>query len=970
MTPEAFIDKWARNTRHERAASQEHFIDLCQLLGEPTPNEADPTGSFYAFEKGATKAAGGNGWADVWKRHHFAIEYKGRHKDLNAAYRQLQNYMLALESPPLLAVCDMNQIIIRTNWTNTVSKTYVVLLDELIDPARLRWLKWMMAEPDRLRPEQTRAALTDDAAQSFAELAETLRRRDHDPLQVAHFINRLVFCLFADDVDLLPTGLFDKLLTASHRDSSRFQRLAGDLFRAMKDRNGLIGFDPVPWFNGGLFDDDATLPLVRKDIELLRKASVLDWGEIDPSIFGTLFERGLDPTKRGQLGAHYTDRDKIMLIIEPVIIRPWLDEWEACRKHIAEGMQASEIARAARRFQQANRLRGEVETEFRRFLDRLRRFRVLDPACGSGNFLYLALLALKDIELRVGQEAEALGLQREFPQIGPEVVHGIELNSYAAELARVSVWIGAIQWARRNGLPHPEDPILQTLDTIECRDAVLGSDGAPASWPLADVIIGNPPFMGDKVMIRQLGADYTERLRRAYAGRVPGAANLVCYWFERACEMLDGGQAVRAGLVATQSIRNGASRQVLDRIARDARIFDAWDDEPWVLDGADVRVSLICFGQQAGEESVRLDGRPVPQINADLSAGQAGFLRVMRLHENLRLCFQGPVKVGAFDVPGELARQWLEQPANPSGRRNQEVLRPWLNGNDVRRRPADKWIIDFADFDEGTAAQFAGPFAHVLIHVQPARSQNRRPHRRLNWWLHGETGIGFRQAIAPLRRYIATVRVSRHRIFVWCPATTFPDSRIYAIAREDDTSFGILHSRFHEAWALRFPSRHGVGNDPTYNNQTCFETFPFPPGLTPDRPAAAYEADPHAQRIAQATRALVAARDRWLNPPEWVEEVAEVIPGLPPRLVPNSQKAAQRLKTRTLTQLYNGRGTPDGRWLDDLHAALDAAVAEAYGWPVDITEADFMERLLVLNGARPAAGAAVEAPADPDEEAE
>ncbi len=343
-------------------------------------------------------------------------------------------------------------------------------------------------------------------------------------------------------------------------------------------------------------------------------------------------------------------------------------------------------------------------------------------------------------------------------------------------------------------------------------------------------------------------------------------------------------------------------------------------------------------------------------------------MAVTRLRENLRLCFQGPVKVGAFDVPGGLARQWLEEPANPSGRRNEEVLRPWLNGNDVRRRPAGKWIIDFGDLDEATAAQFVRPFAHVLLHVQPKRARNRDAQRRLAWWKLGRSGQQLRQAIAPLRRYIATVRVSRHRIFVWCPATTFPDSRIYAIAREDDTSFGILHSRFHEAWALRFPSRHGVGNDPTYNNQTCFETFPFPPGLTPDRPASAYANDPDARRIAEAAQALLVARNRWLNPPEWVEEVADVLPCLPPRLVPASPQAALALRRRTLTDLYNTRGRPEGRWLDDLHANLDAAVARAYGWPERITQADFMAALLAMNRERDGAGAPADPSADPDED--
>jgi type II restriction/modification system DNA methylase subunit YeeA len=343
------------------------------------------------------------------------------------------------------------------------------------------------------------------------------------------------------------------------------------------------------------------LPLTRDDIALVREAAARDWAEIDPSIFGTLFERGLDPDKRSQLGAHYTDRDKIMLIVEPVIIRPWLPEWATTRAEIEKLTRQAEIAgdlgRAGRRGQAAQRTRllNEANALYRGFLDRLRAFRVLDPACGSGNFLYLALSALKDIEHRVAIEAETLGLAREFPRIGPEVVKGIEINPYAAELARVTVWIGEIQWMRRNGFDVGRNPILKPLDTIECRDAILNPDGSEAEWPNTDVVIGNPPFLGDKFMRDRLGSEYTERLRATYEGRVPGGADLVCYWFSKAAERLWERRFKKAGLVATNSIRGESNRAVLDSITRSGSITDAWSDEPWVLDGASVRVSLICF---------------------------------------------------------------------------------------------------------------------------------------------------------------------------------------------------------------------------------------------------------------------------------------------------------------------------------------------------------------------------------------
>ena len=492
MTPYEFINKWRASTLTERSASQQHFLDLCELLGEPKPADVDPTGETYCFERGARKDTGGDGWADVWKRHHFAWEYKGQRKDLDAAFDQLRQYSLALENPPLLIVSDMLRFRIRTNWTNSVSRTYEFGLDDLADAATRDKLKWAFSDPERLRPGETRQALTEKAAQSFAAVAQALRERGHDPRAVAHFVNRLVFCMFADDVGLLPGHMFTRMLEQARRTPAQFADLAGDLFRVMAS-GGRVGFETVEWFNGGLFDDDTALPLEKSDIDTVLAAARLDWSEIDPSILGTLFERGLDPRKRAQLGAHYTDRDKIMLIVEPVVIRPWLAEWAAEKAEIAAELERADAAKS--RATRTNR-RNEAERRYRTFLNRLRAFTVLDPACGSGNFLYLALQALKDLEHRVQLEAEAFDFQRAFPEIGPANVKGIEINPYAAELARVSVWIGEIQWMRRNGFSEVRDPILKPLDTIECRDAILTPDNTEPDWPEADVVIGNPPFLG------------------------------------------------------------------------------------------------------------------------------------------------------------------------------------------------------------------------------------------------------------------------------------------------------------------------------------------------------------------------------------------------------------------------------------------------------------------------------------------
>ena len=768
MTPGAFIAKWRASELKERSAAQSHFIDLCRLLGEPTPTDADPAGEWYCFERGARKDSGGDGWADVWKRGCFAWEYKGRRADLDAAFNQLRQYALALENPPLLIVSDMARFRIRTNWTNSVSVTHEFTLDDLADGATRDKLKWAMSDPERLRPGETRQTVTERAAATFAELAQGLRDRGHDPQRVAHFVNRLVFCMFAEDVGLLPDSMFTRMLERTRRDPDRFADYASRLFGAMAT-GGDVGFEAVAWFNGGLFDDDAALPLDREGIETALRAAALDWSEIDPSILGTLFERGLDPDKRSQLGAHYTDRDKIMAIVDPVIVRPLLAEWEAAKAEIAAAMERADAAgsTAAR-----TRLRRQADRTRQDFLERLRRFTVLDPACGSGNFLYLALHALKDVEHRVQLEAEALGMPRGFPAVGPANVKGIEINAYAAELARVSVWIGEIQWMRRNGFSNATDPILDPLDTIECRDAILAPDGSEPDWPQADVVIGNPPFFGHRLMRKVLGEDYTLSLRSAYRGSVPAFADLVCYWFHKASRLVAENRLARAGLVATNSIRGGKNRVVLDRIVKNSAIYDAWSDEPWIVDGANVRVSLVCFASKTGDFTACLNGKAVSRINPDLTAETIDMTLAARLAANRLVSFAGGKKYGAFDIPGDLARAWLQLPTNPNGRPNADVLKPWINGMDLTRRPAGKWIIDFGNsMSETEAALYEAPFAYVVEHVRPKRRDDRARKVREFWWRHETTRAQMQGSTEPPvslyrnagSRQASTFRLVRHK---------------------------------------------------------------------------------------------------------------------------------------------------------------------------------------------------------------
>ncbi|MDE2311419.1 MAG: class I SAM-dependent DNA methyltransferase, partial [Betaproteobacteria bacterium] len=802
MTPQQFIVKWQGCQLAERAFYQQHFNDLCVLVGHSTPAAQDTTGDTFCFEKGATKTGGGNGWADVWKRGFFAVEYKGPGGDLRKALDQVQRYALALENPPLLVVARADLIEIHTNFTNTVSDTHIIALEEIGTPENLAKLRALFFEPERLRPARTTSALTEQAARLFASLANTLRDRGHTPQQVAHFLHKLLFCFFAEDAGLLPKDMVTRVLENGAKDPARIDRQLKQLFSSMS-KGGDFGAEIIDWFNGGLFDSDATLPLQSDDIAALITVSRLDWTGVEPSIFGTLFERGLDPSKRSQLGAHYTDPQSIMRIVKPVVIEPLSAEWEAARAQIAQGMASYAVGgKGSKKGIEA------AQAAYQGFMQRLSDFRVLDPACGSGNFLYLALHALKDIEHRAALEAEALGLPLGFAgfHTGPHNVLGIELNSYAAELARVTVWIGELQWMLHHGMSPSKNPILKPLNHIACRDAVLNEDGSEAQWPAADVIIGNPPFLGGSKMRSELGDEYTEALRACYADRVPGGADLVTYWFEKARAQIEKGKCQRAGLVATNSIRGGANQQVLANICDTSKIFNAWSDEEWINEGAAVRVSLVCFGQS--EQAPRLDGQPVAEIFPDLTANNADgrgvdLTRARRLSDNAGRCFVGTSKKASFDIPGSDARQWLVSP-NPNGRKNSEVVKPWINGQDVVRRPSDTWIVDFGvDMPLAEASMFARPFEYVRTVVYPEKMLIRNEAEKRKWWLHARTAPEFRAANAGHTRFIATAIVAKHRIFIWQPSAVLPSHAVAVITATDDTTLGILQSRFHEVWALR-----------------------------------------------------------------------------------------------------------------------------------------------------------------------
>ncbi|MBC8876522.1 MAG: class I SAM-dependent DNA methyltransferase [Planctomycetes bacterium] len=951
MTPQEFIAKWKKASLSEKSAYQQHFLDLCDMLGQPKPAEADPEGAWYTFERGVTKTTGGKGWADVWMRGHFGWEYKGKHKDLAAAYQQLLLYREALDNPPLLVVCDLERFEIHTNFTGTAKLVHCFDLTGLPQPANLDVLRKLFTEPDALRPGQTSESITKQAAEQFGQLADGMRQRGVESHDAAHFLMKLMFCMFAEDIRLLPEKLFSRILNGSKNDPARLAARLGSLFEAMCS-GGDFGADEILHFNGGLFADADVIELRPEEIEDVIRVNDYEWGDVEPSIFGTLFERTLDPEKRSQIGAHYTSREDILTLLEPVVMTPLRRRWEDVRTE-CDGLWSKLTTSKGVRSTQTKR-RKQLDRKLRDFVEELAHVRILDPACGSGNFLYVAVNLLLDLEKQVITHGATRGVSL-LPQVRPTQLAGIEVNPYAQELAQVVIWIGYLQWMHHNGFNPPRNPVLEPIESIRLMDAIIDlsdpENPKEPEWPESDFIVGNPPFLGDKLMRGGLGDDYVDRLRDLYDGRVPGGADLCAYWFEKAGDGVNRGKFKRAGLLATQGIRGGANREVLNRIKKTGDIFFAESDREWILAGANVHVSMIGFDN--GIESKRvLDGREVSVITSALTAG-IDLAAAGTLAENTGVSFIGTTKGGPFDITEAEALKLLPPAGNPNGRPNSDVLRPILNGLDILRRLPQRWLVDNEDRPLDEATLYEGPHGIVVERVKLKRDTNRNKWLRENWWKLQRMRPEMRGALLGLKRFIATPRVAKHRVFAWFQWPMVTDDQTVVYARADDYFFGVLHSRLHEVWALKLGTR--LETRPRYTPTTCFETFPF-----------AETTDEQRAEIAGTANELDRLRNNWLNPPEWTREEVLEFPGSVdgpwaryvheaddrgigtvryPRLLPKDDECAKHLKKRTLTNLYNQRPT----WLDLAHRRLDEAVFAAYGWDPAMSDEDILAKLLELN---------------------
>lgn len=1074
-----FVRKWEASQLTERSAAPQHFRDLCEVLGVPHPTQVDEIGASYTFEKRVTKAGTGEaGSADVWKRGWFAWEYKSKGGDLNRAYKQLNEYHEALDNPPLLIVCDFVRFEVHTKFENLPTRVYKFVLTDLLharDTATcalppLEVLRHVFGDFNQLRPTVAAARVTEAAAADFLHLAQRLElERAASPdrpskEEIAHFLMRLVFCLFADSVRLLPNHAFRALVTNDRHSPFNFNRKLPTLFHAMSFEHGFFGADTIPHFNGGLFSDNRTIDLDGADMGILYSASQHDWSHIEPAIFGTLFERSLDQAKRSMIGAHYTSSEDILLLIEPVVIAPLKSRWQAVQQAVLEALAEeaatepgapsspaatpakhrpsppenrsvipSEVegpaslprpprpakASATQRPTAANvqktlRLNRPALTLLQDWAAELSQLRILDPACGSGNFLYVALRRLLDLwhEARVFGVAHGLTLSLD-PMPNPAQLFGIEIDFYAHEIASIVVWIGFLQWKVEHGIHDEKQPLLKVLDNIEHNDAILRYDPAgklfEPTWPQTDFIIGNPPFLGGKLLRRELGDKYVDHLFDVYRGRVKAESDLVVYWFEKARQQLEDEKVTRIGLLATQGIRGGANRAVLDRISETGTIFWAWSDRPWLLKGATVHVSMIGFERQAPTarhitaQSKALDpgkhdltglkvrhtpiaaepGAPSsPTVSPSAKVGSPTDLALPATTPAVPSMTASSSWVGLSQAPDPLDPQHLSCTLN--GRPVLFINADLTSGSDTasaHRLRENRGICFMGttkvgpfDIDAETARKMLSaplnpngrPNSDVVRPWVNALDITRRP--RDMFIIDFGTDMPEQEAAL----YELPFEYVRHHVQ---PIRAMPN-------RDLADSPWWIHGR------PRGDLRHAVAPLSRYiltSRVSKYRLFIWLPVTTiPDSATFAFARDdgyffgvlhsrPHELWALQMGTQLE-SRPRYTPdstfdtfPFPWppgtepteaesltVHAIADAARDLvrlrdawlnPPG-IPEAD-----LKDKTLTKLYNQRPT----WLSNAHRTLDRAVFAAYGWPSDLTREDILARLLALNHQRAAA---------------
>jgi Fe2+ or Zn2+ uptake regulation protein len=1019
----AFIARWSgREGGRERSNYALFLTELCDVIGvaRPDPAEATNTLNDYVFERHVERkqpdGSTGRGWIDLYKRGCFILEakqsrQKGGRKAVPEgqaelfepprakakatsggidtlmihARRQAEGYAHALpadhEYPAFILACDVGYAIeVYADFSRhgrhysqfPDPRRFRIELAQLADADVRERLQRIWAEPGSLDPARQTAKITREIAGKLAEISTALEARGQQPGAVALFLMRCLFTMFVEDVELIRKDSFKDLLAQCVENPRRFVPEMDDLWRRMDrgEYSPAIG-DKILKFNGKLFKNATALALDGDEIGLLHKAASADWRDLDPAIFGSLFEQALDPHERRRLGAHYTPRAFVELLVNATIIEPLTADWKASQSAADRALRAGS--------------RSAAISELRDFLKSLSSVRVLDPACGTGNFLYVALRQIKQLEGEVLKQLRDLGgadLLREVSGISvkPEQFFGMEVNSRAVEIAELVLWIGYLQWHLRTRGAPPNEPILGNNDHVQKRDAVLTWDGYPdrrikrgrmgkpivkqnaggqpievydypkprlPDWPAVDFIVGNPPFIGGKDIRERQGDGYVEALWVAH-GHINPSADYVMYFWDRAASLLTekGTRLRRFGLVTTNSIRQVFQRRVVDARLQGKQpisVVMAIPDHPWTkasTDAAAVRIAMTVGEKGTLEGALReviqedaLDTdqpfirwrETIGRINSNLSIG-TDVTAAQALRSNDGMCCPG-VKLhgnGFIVTPAEAARLGL---GNRAGL--QEHIRQYRNGRDLTAHPRGVMAIDLLGLTtQQVRAKYPEVYEHLLQTVKPDRDANPRAAYRDNWWIFGEPRKEFRPAVNGLARYIATVETAKHRVFQFLAGTILPDNMLVAIASDDAFDLAVLSSHIHVAWTLA--SGGTLEDRPRYSKSLCFDPFPFPEASETQK-----------NRLRALGEELDALRKTVL-----AEHPELTLTGI--------YNAVEKLKSGNLLTATEEDVKARGRVaiIKDLHAQIDAECCAAYGWESEIADAEILARLVSLNARR------------------
>ena len=925
-----FVAWCQKNVTGDEKGQAQIFLDrLFQAFGQPGCLDVGGTTEFRIRK--ADEDGGGTAFADyVWKPV-VLIEMKKRGENLQKHYRQAFDYWTRLvpNRPRYVVLCNFDEFRVYDFDTDLDTPKDALALKDLPE----RWGPLAFLAPGSPRPtfDNDREKVTRQAADCLAECFRKLVKRGVPRETAQRFILQMLVALFAEDIDLLPKYFVTQILEDCSTPASAYD-LIGGLFEAMNTNPPLAGgrFKGVTYFNGGLFHEPARLELQGLELVLLRKAAAFDWSKVQPEVFGTLFQHSMDDDERHAFGAHFTSPSDIMKIVGPTIVEPWREQVE-----------------------QAKTLK-----ELYQLTDRLHHFRVLDPACGSGNFLYIAYRELKRIEARIFErmakefktEAKQSGQMR-LSFLSAQNFYGLDILPFAVEIAKVTMMIARKLAIDELHITEKALPLDNLDQNFIATDALLTPEGLPAQWPKADVVIGNPPFLGSRYFAKAHGYEYVRKVHAVFPD-VPKMADFCVYWFRKAADHLPTCTAAdpvagRAGLVGTQNIRNNESREGgLDYVVKTGTIVEAVENQPWSGE-ANVSVSIANWvktqdaamlpkarklwfkvqpnaaakklrkrGSGSATKEYELNFRDCEFINSALSdETDVGTAKVLGVNAKPKRVFQGqnPVHDGFKLEPSDAAKLLKNHPDH------REVIFPYLVGMDLVTIGAPGiWIIDFGQRDMLQATRYSAAFeilkekvmSDVLTKAEEEKAATGKATTRWTrmaerWWQFRDWMPGTMAVVNASHRYIVCPRVTKRPTFEFVSHDVHPDGSLAVFGFDDDYSFGILQSNAHWQWFVAKCSK--LTERFRYTSDTVFDTFPWPQTATVKQIDA----------VAAAARELRRVR-------------AESLPKI---------KGGLRALYRTL-ELHGANP------LKDAHAALDTAVLAAYGFN---PQKDLLAQLLALN---------------------